>query len=365
MYLWRYCVFGLFQKVRSSLIGVDINMFSANLIELGYQGDSLFLKAFKRAPMPQKQTTAEDQSNEDMLDTEAYGEALNRLLKKNKFSSKHAVSAVPTSSIITRKLIVDASLKDEDMETEVILEAEQVIPYPIDEVALDFEVVGENSKDPEKVDIMLVACRKQTVDDREGVLAVSGLKAEAIDVVSYAMERAFPLVQQQLSLPEDNNHIALINIGDTFTTLNIIKNNESVYVRSSPSGFKQMVELMSQKNKTSFQQALEFYTSLEITESKHTIGKEQALQATRQLNQMLEQYYSSEHAPVVNHIVLSGGIPGLDELSKKISTLVNIQCSLANPFVNMELASSINQQQLNKSAPAFFVACGLAMRNDL
>lgn len=357
-------MFGLFRKRQRSIVGADIDSLSASLLELSPEGSTFKLKAYGIGSLAQKEVSGDEQAAQEGLDFEAQGNSLAKLLKAGKFFSRNVISAVPASSVITKHLVMDASLNNEEMESQVVLEAEQVIPYPIEEVAMDFEVLGEHAQDEGKVNVLLVACRKQTVDDRESVLTLAGLSPQAIDVVSYAMERAYSLVQPQLTLPEKGASVALVHVGDLFTTLNILRNNRSVYVRSSPFGLRQMADQLSQKMQCSLQEALNKCLKPDSLGSDAKLVADFYSQAANQVNRLMEQYYSAEHAPIVDHIILSGRFADISVLQQKVEELASVKCTLANPFADMRIASSVNKDQLDQYAPALFVACGLAMRGN-
>lgn len=352
---------GLFGKQQQTVIGADVDSLSASLLELTQEGANFRLNAYERVALPQKEMSSDEASSDEDIDIEAQSACLAKLIKKGKFVSRSAISAVPASSVITKRLVMEASLSEDEMESQVVLEAEQVVPYPIDEVALDFEILGENTSDDEKVDVLLVACRKQTIDDKENILSLAGLQPQAVDVVTYAMERAYPLISAQLKLPAEHS-VALVHIGDLFTTLNILKNGNIAYVRSFPFGVRQLADYFCQKTKCTLPEAFEYCSKQTTPSYEGDLMSEFFVKVSRQINRLLEQYYSAEHAPLVDHVFLSGGLPSMSMLQKVIGELVNARCTLANPFADMKLASAVNREQLNKIAPALFIACGLAMR---
>jgi len=366
MYIWRVFVFKFFRNQQEKAIGADIDGLSVSLLELSPESENFRLNAYSRGIFPSQQVALEQRDDLDDSDLDKYGAYLKGLLKKANFSAKNVISAVPASSIITKQLVMDASLNEEEMETQIVLEAEQIIPYPIDEVTFDFEVIGKNESE-DKVDVLLVACRKQTVDDHESILCISGLNPTVIDVVTYAMERAYTLIEPTLNLPEDSASVALVNIGESSITLNILRNGQSAYVRSFPFGVRQLADSLCQKLQCSLHEAIEYCLSHRLPSGQtfENMGAEFYVQATRQINRLLEQYYSSKHAPIVDHIVLSGILPEIALLQKKISGVFGVECSIANPFEGMTVAECINSEQLNNIAPALFVACGLAMRMPL
>ena len=357
-------MFGIFRRRRqSATTGVDIDTTFASLLELSSHGDRFHVESYIRENIfLEENHTAMDRETGDAIDPAILGASLEKLVNKGRISSKKAISAVPVSSVITKQLLLDASLNDDEMESQVVLEAEQVIPYPIEEVALDFEVIGENSQNPDKVDVQLVACRKKTVDSQENILLLAGFQPQVIDIVSNAMERAYTLVEPQLKLPDQTNNIALIDIGDTAITLNILKDRSSSYVRSQFFGTGQLLELASREMQCTHKEALQ--SCMQGTLDKNIISSF-CRQGVTQINRMLEQFYSAEHISGVDHILVSGSLPIMDHFYSVFSEKTDITCSLANPFINMTFSSRVNEVALKEVAPAFFIACGLAMRSDV
>ena len=357
-------MFGIFRRRRqSATIGVDIDAAFASLLELSLRGDRFHVESYIHENIFQEENHTEmDKDTGDTINSAALGASLEKLVNKGRIFSKKAISAVPVSSVITKQLLLDASLNDDEMESQVVLEAEQVIPYPIEEVALDFEVIGKNSQNSNKVDVQLVACRKKTVDNQENVLLLAGFQPQAIDIVSNAMERAYKLVEPQLKLSDKtNNIIALVDIGDTATTLNILKDSRSIYVRSHFFGTRQLLEFASREMQCTHQEALQSCTQGSLDKD---IISAFCRQGVTQVNRMLEQFYSIEHIPRINHIQVSGSLPVMDHFYSQLSEQTDIPCSLADPFINMTFSSSVNEAELRKAAPTFFIACGLAMRSD-
>ncbi|MCY4330804.1 MAG: type IV pilus assembly protein PilM [Endozoicomonadaceae bacterium] len=219
----------LFRKRQNTMLGVDIDSLSLSLLELTSEGDTFRVEAYAREVLPQSGQITKNTKTEDTVDIEAQSQCLEQMIKKGKFSTKKAVSAVSSSNIITKQLIMDGSLNDEEIENQIILEAERIIPYSIEEVSIDFDVLGKNENDDTKINVLLVACRRQIVDERESLLNLAGLKPQIIDVTTYAMERAYPLIASQLQLKKADSRVALVHIGDLFITLNVLQNGDSIW----------------------------------------------------------------------------------------------------------------------------------------
>lgn len=168
---------GLFNKKANTLLGIDISSTSVKLLELSRQGDRYRVEAYAVEPLPSSAVV-----EKNIAELEGVGQALARVLSKAKTSVRNVAVAVAGSAVITKTIEMDAGLSDDEMENQLKIEADQYIPYPLDEVAIDFEVQGVSTRNPERVNVLLAACRKENVEVREAALALAGLTARVVDV---------------------------------------------------------------------------------------------------------------------------------------------------------------------------------------
>src|SRR5476651_118896 len=130
----------------------------------------------------------------NITNLEVVVEAVTRGWKKLATRTKNVAMALPTAAVITKKIIVPAGLRDEELEIQVESEANQYIPFALEEVNLDFQVVGPAPSGPEEVEVLIAATRKEKVEDRIAVAEAAGLKASVMDVESYAQQAALLMV---------------------------------------------------------------------------------------------------------------------------------------------------------------------------
>src|SRR5690606_28355887 len=147
-----------------------------------------------------------------------------------------------------------ADLSEEDMEAHIQIEANQYIPYPIEEVSLDFEVIGTIKDNPDMVNVLLAASRTENVDLRIAALDLGGLGAKVMDVEAFAMENAFKLIADQLSVPKDAV-VAVVDVGATMTTLIVLKNQRTIYSREQVFGGKQLTDEVMRRYGLSYEEA--------------------------------------------------------------------------------------------------------------
>ena len=213
---------GLFTPKAAPLIGVDISSTAVKLLQLSQAGGRYRVEHYAVEPLPPNAVV-----EKNIVEVEAVGEAIRRALARSGSKSRHAAAAVAGSAVITRVIPMSADLSEDDLEGQIQVEANQYIPYPIEEVSLDFEVLGPVRDNPEMNNVLLAASRTENVDMRIAALDLGGLTARVIDVEAFAMENAFGMVADQLAVSRDAL-VAVVDIGATMTTLAVLKNQRTI-----------------------------------------------------------------------------------------------------------------------------------------
>ena len=228
---------GLFGKRKpTQMLGVDISSTTVKLIELSTSGERLRVESYAVISLPQDAVVEKNISN-----IEEVANGVRNVHAQARTKNKLVVAAVAGSSVITKILSMPAGLKDDDLETQLTLEADQYIPYPLDEVAIDFEEQGPTSGRDDMVDVLLAACRRETIDARFDAIELAGLMPKVIDVEAYALERAFALIKSQADI-DDRSTVAIVDIGATMTTLSVLHRGSTVYTREQLFGGKQLTD---------------------------------------------------------------------------------------------------------------------------
>jgi len=300
----------------------------------------------------------------NISDVEGVGEAVRRVLSRSKSPSRQVAVAVAGSAVITKTIEMDAELSDDEMENQITVEADQYIPYPLDEVAIDFEVQGLSDRNPEQVEVLLAACRKENVEMREAALDLGGLKPAVVDIEAHAMKRAFDLVKPQLGGNPDDLMVAIVDIGATMTSLSVLAEDRAIYTRDQLFGGKQLTEEIQRRYSLSFEEAglAKKRGGLPDDYEEEVLQpfKEALLQ---QVTRSLQFFFSSSQYDDIDYIVLAGGTSSIDGLADLIEAKLGTPTMIANPFVNMSLSSKVDANGLANDAPALMIACGLAMRS--
>ncbi len=351
-------MFQLLGNKASALVGLDISSTAVKLLELSQNGPRYRVECYAVVPLPPHAVV-----EKSIADVEAVGSAINRAVKRSGTRAKFAAVAVAGSAVITKIITMPASLTDAEMASQIELEADQYIPYPMEEVNLDFEVIGASDKKPDSVDVLLAASRSENVDVRIAAVELGGLICKIVDVEAYAMETAFALLSQQLTDNGAGKTVAVIDVGATMTTLNVIHDFNIIYTREQVFGGKQLTEEIQRRYGLSYDEAgmakkqgglPDNYIPEVLQPFKDAMAQ--------QVSRSLQFFFSSSQYNSVDHIVLAGGcaaIAGVDELiEQKLGTTTTV----ANPFASMSLSSKIKPEALSSDASSLMIACGLAMR---
>jgi type IV pilus assembly protein PilM len=352
-------VFGLFGKKSNAMLGLDISSTSVKLLELSRSVDRYRVEAYGVEPLPPSAVI-----EKNIGDVEAVGEAIKRVVARSKSSVKQAAVAVAGSAVITKVIEMEAGLSGDEMESRIQVEADQYIPYPLDEVAIDFEELGPSDRTPEQVEVLLAACRKENVEMRQAALEVGGLKAKVVDIEAYAMKRAFGLLTPQLGGDPDELVVAILDIGAAMTTLSVLTADRSVYTREQLFGGKQLTEEIQRRYGLSMEEAGRAKKQGGLPDDYESDVLQPFKEAVlQQVTRSLQFFFSSSQYDDVDCIVLAGGTASIPGLADMVENKLGTRTLVANPFLDMSVAARVDAEALANDAPAMMIACGLAMRS--
>ena len=349
----------LLSRKKPVILGLDISSTSVKLLELEQDGDNYRVQSLAVEPLPDNAVV-----EKSFQDVEAIGETIQKAVKRSGTKAKLAAVAVAGSAVITKIINMPANLSENELELQIQQEADQYIPYPLEEINLDFEVVGPTANNPDSVDVLLAASRSENIENRTDALDIGGLTAKIVDVEAYTVENVAPLLTAQMEDAGKDKVIAIIDIGATMTSLNVIENGNLIYTREQNFGGKQLTEEIMRRYGLAYEEAGRLKKSGGLPDNyipevlepfKETIAQ--------QVGRFLQFFYTSGQHNTVDLIALAGGcasIPGIDEL---VESQLGIHTVIANPFANMSLSSKVNPQSLSKDAPSLIIACGLALRS--
>lgn len=351
-------IVGLFGPRAISLVGLDISSTSVKLLELSRQGDSYRVETYGVEPLPVGAVV-----EKNINDVEGVSIAITNLLSRLKTGTKNVAVAVAGSAVITKTIELDASLSEDDMEMQIRVEADQYIPYQLEEVSIDFDIQGDVDGNSDMVEVLLAACRNETIELKQEAVEMAGLVAKVMDVEIYAMERAYSLIASQLD-DSDSNTVAIIDIGATMTTLSVINEGNTIYTREQLFGGKQLTEEIQRRYGLSVEEAglakkqgglPDDYETEVLMPFKDAV--------VQQVSRSLQFFFSSSQFNDIDQIILAGGSASIDGLPELVEEKVGTPTMVGNPFVDMSLAGKVSPGALSNDAPALMIACGLALRS--
>ncbi|NOR81496.1 MAG: type IV pilus assembly protein PilM [Methyloprofundus sp.] len=348
-----------FNRKRDHLVGIDISTAAIKILELSKAGTRYKVENYAVKALAQDAVIDSNVSNASMI-----ADTIKLALRQSGSRTRHACVAISGSSVMTKMITMPADLSEDEIEEQIMVEADQYIPYSLDEVSLDFEVQKVNEANPEMVDVLLAASRRENVDERVEVLERAGLTASIVDVEAFAMENAFALLKEQLPNSDDEQTVAIADIGATMTTLNIMHEGRAIYTREQGFGGKQLTEEIQRRYGLSYEEAglAKRHGGLpDNYESDVLAPFKRAL--VQQVARSLQFFISSSANRSIDSIVLAGGCASIAGIDKLVEQELGIPALIANPFINMALSNKIKPQSLSNDASSMMIACGLALRS--
>ncbi|HCN33944.1 MULTISPECIES: pilus assembly protein PilM [Acinetobacter] len=347
----------LYRKPSKGLIGVDISSTSVKVLELSVKNNRYWVESYALVPLPEGSVV-----EKNILNPEAVGDALERAVNLANVQSTDVALAVPTSMVITKIIEMDVDMNDDEREIQIRDDAEQYIPFPLDEASLDFEVLPDRLANPNRVNVLLVATRIENVEARAEALELGGLTPKIADVESFAIENAFKVFSD--TLPMGVNTVGILDIGHTMTTLSVMRNNKVIYTREQVFGGKQLTQEIQNRYGLSFEEAGRAKKSRTLPDDYDIEVLEPFLEAVvQQAARSLQFFFSSSQFNEIDHILLAGGNANIPGLAKLLQQKLGYRVTIANPFLQMGFSPQIDIKKIENDASSLMVACGLALRS--
>lgn len=344
------------KKTQKALVAIDISMTSVKLLELKNSGGRFSVERFSVVPLKPDAVVDKVIQNPEVV-----SEAIKHAINKADIKAERVAIAIPDSLAINKWMQFDSSLTDDEIESQIVVDADKYIPYPLDEVSYDF-VIQRRKPDQTLVDVLLVASRKENVDSFIQVIEAANLELDIVDVQSFVIERVFHFIADHHQLDKTKT-IAVIDIGSVMTNLTVIQNEKTIFSREEVFGGELLTKEIQRHYGLSYPEAglakkmgtlPEDYVTEVLNPFRET--------AMIQVKRAIQLFSSSTDCYEINYILLAGGtscIPGFAEL---IEAETHIPTLLINPFVGMAISPSVSEAALNKDATALMLCCGLAMR---
>ena len=349
----------LFTPKAPPLFGLDISSSSVKMLEIVDAGKGGY-RVERYAIEPLARDAVVDGNINNL---EALIDAVKRGYKRLGTRTKHVAMAVPTGAVITKKIVVNAALRESELEIQVEAEANQYIPFALEEVNLDFQSIGPSPTNPEEQEVMIAATRKEKVEDRVAVAESAGLKPLVMDVESFAQQTALSIVVQSLPEQGKDKNIAIVDVGANVMNVTVLRNDQSVYTREQAFGGNQLTQEIVTRYGMSPEEAENAKRSGGLPDDFEAEVLRPFMQnLATEVQRALQFFFTSTQFHNVDHILLAGGsavIPGLDEV---VTTQAQVPAIIANPFAHMQTSPRVQQKRLMIDAPSLIVASGLAMR---
>jgi type IV pilus assembly protein PilM len=352
--------FDFFLEKTPPVIGVDISSAYVKMVELSSQGRGTYkLESYAIAPLAKDAVV-----DGNIAELDGVVDAIKRAWKLLGTREKRAALALPAAAVISKRVLMTGGLREEEMELQVEAEANQYIPFSLDEVNIDFQVLGPAPNNPDEVEVLIAASRKEKIEDRVAAAEGAGLKVIIMDVETYAAEAAYSLISKQLPNNGSGQTVMIVDIGAAMMHINVLHDNESVYTREQTFGGAQLTQEIQRRYGLTPEEAEIAKRKGGLPETYETEVLQPFVQSlSMEVARALQFFTSSTQYNRVDHIVLAGGcaaIPGVDAMVKERTQVNTI---IANPFLNMALNPRIKSQQVAADAPSLMIACGLALRS--
>ena len=349
----------LFKSKAPPLIGCDISSSSVKLVELASDGKNGYRVERYTIEVLSRDAVADG----NIVNLDSAVEAVRRAWKKLATSTRNVAIALPASHVITKKIIVAAGQREEELEVQVESEANQYIPFALDEVNLDFQVVGPAPSSPDEIEVLIAASRKEKVEDRVAVAESAGLKPVVMDVESYAVLSAFELIEKQLPDGGKGQIIALVDVGANVMNLTVLRDGQQLYVREQAFGGNQLTQDIARLFGMTFEEAEAEKRRNNLPDNYEAELLQPFIESMAlEVSRALQFFFTSTQFNQVNHIVLAGGcavLPGADEV---VASRTQVNTIIANPFADMVLSDRVRAKSLLADASSLMAACGLALR---
>ena len=350
----------MFASRSKPLAGLDITTSSIKLIELVPNGRGYRVECYAAEPSPPNSIT-----EKSIVDADAVGEAVRRAVKRASTKASEVAIAISGDAAITKVIQMPQRLNDNDLEAQVEIQADQYIPFPMEEVSFDFQGIGESESDPDMVDVLLVATRTENVDQRRAAVEAAGLKARIVDVEPFALENACGLLTHQMPDGGMDHQVAVVDFGASSTTFSVLQDLRVVYTRDFNFGGQQLTEEIMRIYGLSLEDAGRAKKEGGLPSNYQPEVLDPFVDdMTQQVSRSLQFFLASgggREQP--DQILVCGGCANIPGAADLIASKVGIPTEIGDPLGQMKISSRARSQGVEGDATALLTACGLALRS--
>jgi len=348
----------LFLK-KKNLFALDVGSYSIKLVELKALKKGFQLVNLATAPLPSEAIV-----DGALMDPGAIAEAITSLVGSIKTKTTDVATSVAGHSVIIKKITLAAMTEDE-LADSIQWEAEQYVPFDIADVNLDFQILGPDPADESQMEVLLVAAKKEIVDDYTAVLAEAGLNPVVMDIDAFACQN---MLEINYSLPEGES-VAVVNIGASLSNINIIKDGLSLFTRDVANGGNQFTEEIAKRFGISYEDAdaAKLGKKVEGTEPSDikAVVQESSDSFSSEIARTVDFFMATNPDDHVSKVFICGGGAKVENLDKVLADKLGISVEVANPFnaINCN-GKAFDGQYIAEEGPSFAVAVGLAIRKE-
>ena len=341
---------------KDHLVGLDIGSRSLKAAEIEDSKRGRNLKRFGITEVPPG--AIEDGT---INDPEAVAESIRQLLKAYNIKERNAAISIGGYSVIVKKIAVQ-TMDEQQLQDTIHFEAEQYIPFDISDVNLDFQILGENESNPSQMNVFLVAAKKEMVNDYVNLANLAGLNPCIVDVEAFALQNTF-----EVNYDASNENVALIDIGASKTSLNILKGTSSVFMRDVSLGCSQINQKIVSLIDCSYDEAeqLKYGQDTDRISAEDLTGIVSSVVADwcTEIRRALDFFYSTYPDDQIKTIILSGGGANINEFRELLAVEASAEVNTINPFRNIYVDDDrFDAEYMKKIAPQAAISMGLAMR---
>jgi type IV pilus assembly protein PilM len=349
-----------FQRRFRPLLGLDITTSSIKLIELTRAGDTYRVESYAAEATPPNSI-----NEKAIVDAQAVGDAVRRAVKRSGARSRECAIAISGDAAITKIIQMPRNLREAELEAQVEMQADQYIPFPMEEVSYDFEVTGPSEKDPELLNVLLVATRSENVEQRQAAVLAAGLTARIVDVESYALENACRLLTHQMPDGGMERNVAVMDFGASSTTFSVLRDLKVDYTRDFSFGGQQLTEEIMRTYGLTMEEAGRAKKEGGLPANYQSEVLDPFIDdMVQQVSRSLQFYLASgsgREAP--EQLLICGGCANIPGVADVITSRVGIPAERGDPFGQMKISTRALAQGVKKDATALLTACGLALRS--
>ncbi len=341
-----------------SMVGVDIGTQEVKAVLLSEAEDGYQLEGFARVPLPKGAVV-----DREIRDPIAVAAAMRQVRAAMPKHAKYGAASVSGSTVMTKVITMDASLSDEELEAQIEIEADNLIPYPLDDVNIDFEPLKTNLETT-RVEVLLAACRSDNVDAQIDALEAAGLESQVIDIEGYALGRSYKLIADQLPNQGLGQVVAVVDLGASITTFAMVVDGETIFTREQAFGGEQFTQSILSYYGMSYEEAERAKVNGELPRNYifEVLAPFQT-QLLQQIRRTIQLFSNSTEHENIDALILCGGSAQIEGMAEMLSTELGLPVQMADPFAGHLFVDDDLKPQIQGDISRYMVACGLALRS--